>query len=53
MPRWVYDPVRRHDLSWWRGCWDRGGVPPPEGHQELVRGVGWDKYKYVTIIDRS
>ena len=29
---WADDPVLRHDVSSWRGCWGRRRLPPPEGH---------------------
>ena len=37
-PRWADDPVRRHNVRWWRGWRGRRGLPPPEGHQTAGRG---------------
>ena len=31
--RWADDPVKRHRIRQWRGCWGRRGTTPPEGHQ--------------------
>ena len=53
--RWADDPVQRRDGRRWRGCQGRRGLPPPPW-KDIRRREGravQDKYKYVTISDRS
>ena len=39
-PRWIDDPVKRHNRRRWRGCQGRRGMPLPEGHRTAEREGG-------------
>ena len=39
-PRWVDNPVQRHNERLWRGCWGRRGLPPLPPGRTLDNGKG-------------